>query len=252
MSVTAQSFGSLLALRTFAFNLPRKTREVKAFQVAARHFPNLQCMQIFVTSEATRDRPMNFIEVLPELPKVVSLKVCTGAHAMCLPTKCIQHIRCLELGESVSFKQPGAPLHKVVMQSFCTSQQGFQTLVCGLLQVQHCLHIEINSGNLEALLRLPGDVHTLECHEQLFAMIWGSSRQSKYMNMALSSFAKLQVLCIAEYLTRDVVQNLSFVVLPQVHTFGITIRDATLSAVEYCRTDSVTGLLRVSAATCNS
>ncbi len=75
--MTANLMFPMSSLRTFAFSLPG-TRSQKDLQSAVQCAPNLECTQVYAHTQVTAERLVSFLEVLPDLPKVTTLRVATA------------------------------------------------------------------------------------------------------------------------------------------------------------------------------
>lgn len=220
---TAIFLSPLQSLKVFAFLLPRKPKEQQKHQDAVRLLPNLENLQIFVQTGMGRDHVLNFIQVLPELPNVSSLRVCASGTDISLPSETLEHISHLELGLNVTFSQPPSQLSSLVLERLDTSNDECASTMSALRNFTARLSVELSSFEAQALQFLPGCTQKLELHEQLAFKLSGSFAARQSFHTGFGRFTMLKAIYIAEYVSPAMVYTFEVVVLPFVHTLGLVI-----------------------------
>ena len=228
----------MTSLRVLAFSLARKPNDQTTLQNAVRKAPNLEYLQIYVDTAVTAQRALNFVGVLPELPKVKSLRLATKGNAICLPVECLQHITLLELGSQVSFTQTPPQLCNLSLEKLDLEYEGYPAMMSSLCKSGAQLSVSLSSFTYAALPSLPVTVDKLSLLNKL-----PSGAQSVEdmiaLPLALARLSGLRALYLADFLTGPLLTRLSAGRFPNLHTLGISF--ACWESNEYQSVDRNTG-----------
>lgn len=88
-------------LRVLAFLLTRKAKLTQYWSVLEA-MPNLEFLQVYSETEKAAARIPDFLQVMPRLKKVTTLKVATDHFFLCLPAKHLQNVTHPQLGGQVT------------------------------------------------------------------------------------------------------------------------------------------------------
>lgn len=115
------------SLKICALTLPRSPLIPRRLLSAMKLATNLEFLQIYVRTENTSKVAVRFIEVLPDLPRVTSLRLISSARdcATCLPVAYLQNITRLELGRGVYIDGLPSSLRSLALQNLSIDAEGY-------------------------------------------------------------------------------------------------------------------------------
>jgi len=212
----------MLNLRVLAFCLPRKPNSASYFQNAVRGAPNLECLQIYAHSSITAERIIKFLQFLPDLAKLVSLRVDTARHHVCLPAECLKHITMLELGSHVHFIGRPNSLHRLVLENLDKENQGYIAMLSAIADCEPPFSIELSKFSVPLLPSLPVQLYQLSLLQKLDVGLLNSFEDTCALHLGLGQLTSLRALYIADCLTSHIMGLLVGKVFLHVHTFGIS------------------------------
>ena len=231
------------SLQTIAFSLPRKPKDQAPFQNAVRRAPTLECLQLYVKTPVTAQRAVNFLNILPELPKVVSLRLVTRGHPACLPAEYLQHITTLELGTEVSFSGHPPALSSLTIESLDSRYDNYAVMMSQLNNMVSIVNITVDDFVAPALCLLPTNLQQLSLSKKLDAGLWGSLQEKLSVITGLHRLTNLRSLFISDFFSASLVTLLAGSVFSHLLTLGISV--SSFEANEYHVVDDIKSNLLV-------
>ncbi len=228
----------MTSLRVLAFSLARKPNDQTTLQNAVRKAPNLEYLQIYVDTAVTAQRALNFVGVLPELPKVKSLRPVTKGNAICLPVECLQHVTLLDLGTQVSFIQTPPQLCNLTLEKLDLEYESYPAMMSTLCKSGSSLSVSLSSFTYAALPFLPVTLDKLSLLNKLPSGA-ESVENMIALPLALARLSGLRALYLADFLTGSLLARLSAGHFPKLHTLGIS--STCQESNEYQSVDRNTG-----------
>ena len=216
---TSKVLFPLESLKVLAIFLPSRPREPDIFQAAVRLAPNLECLQLYVQTHNATVSALRFLTVLAELPKVTSLRLVTNGNAACLLPSYLMHITNLELGRQVYFRQVPPKLRELCLDGLDLDYLGYDVMTSVLKQAITPISLTLSSAAIAAMPFLPEKLQKLSL-QYLLHVHFSDIVRSHALHTGLARLANLRVLCIADFLTENLVYFLSGIVLPELHTLG--------------------------------
>jgi len=209
-------------LKILATSLPGRSREPDIFQAAVRLAPNLECLQLYVQTHNATVSALRFLTVLAELPKVTSLRLVTNGNAACLLPSYLMHITNLELGRQVYFRQVPPKLRELCLEGLDLDYLGYDVMTSVLKQAITPISLTLSSTAIAAMPFLPENLQKLSL-QYLLHVHFSDVVRSHALHTGLARLANLRVLCIADFLTENLVYFLSGIVFPELHTLGFCL-----------------------------
>ena len=217
---TLEVLSPLENLKVLATSLPPgRPREPDIFQKAICLAPNLEILQLYMQTHNATVSALRFLTVLAELPKVTSLRLVTNGNAACLLPSYLMHITCLELGRQVYFRQVPPKLRELCLEGLDLDYLGYDVMMSVLAQAITPVSLTLSSFALAAMLFLPGNLQKLSV-QYLLHVHFSDIVRSHALHTGLARLASLRVLCIADFLSENLVYFLSGTVFPELHTLG--------------------------------
>ena len=220
--VTSKVLFPLESLKTLAFSLPNQPRAPHISQAALRLAPNLEFLQLYVSTHNSTVSAVGFLTVLAELPKVTSLRLVTNGNAACLLPGYLMHITRLELGHQVHFRQVPPKLRELCLEGFDLDYPGYNVMMFALQQVITPVDVTLSSSATAAVPFLPENLLKLSL-ESLLAAHYGEIECLHTLHTGMAKLANLRVLCVADFLTETLVSFMSGMVFPYMHTLGFCL-----------------------------
>ena len=220
--VTSKVMFPLDSLRTLAFSLPNQPRAPHVSKAALRLAPNLDFLQLYVSTHNSTVSALGFLTVLAELPKVTSLRLVTNGNAACLLPSYLMHITRLELGHQVHFRQVPLKLHELCLEGFDLDYLGYDVMMFALQQVITPVDMTLSSSAIAAVPFLPENLLKLSL-EFLLAAHYGEKECLHTLHTGMARLVILRVLCVADFLTELLVSFMSGMVFPNLHTLGFCL-----------------------------
>ncbi len=208
-------------LRVLAFLLTRKAKPTQHWSVL-ESIPNLEFLQIY--NEKSAARIPDFLQAMPRLKKVTTLKVATDHFFLCLQAKYLQHVTHLQLGGQVTVDHLPTALRLLRLEVFNDGLSADAYLLWFWEIDQHDTSIEITLENstAAALQHLPTKLHGLKLLHS-FEEDSASALQMLQFHQAFSRLTMLRSLVIADFITPYVSYMLSGLMMHYVHTFNFCL-----------------------------
>ena len=235
MVKTATLLFPMDSLRVCAFTLPRTPQSQSTLQSAIKLAKNLEFLQIYVQTHNTSKLVLRLIEMLPDLPKVSSLRVVTDGCATCLPVMYLQHIAHLELGLGVYFDDLPSSLRSLAVQTLGTRYQGYAEMLAKLSHAVVPIRITVQACESADLSGLDPKLQGFSLQMPLVDI----SEHSNTWWSGLARLTKLRVLCVSDFLTETFVALLAPLCFPELHSLGFSVEP--MGNFEYSSVDAATG-----------
>lgn len=210
-------------LRVLAFLLTRKAKLTQYWSVLDT-IPNLEFLQIYSETEKAAARIPDFLQVMPRLKKVTTLKVATDHFFLCLPAKYLQHVTHLQLGGQVTVDHLPTALRLLRLEVFHDGLNADVYLPLFWEIDRHDAPIDLSLDNFTAaaLQHLPTKLHGLILL-QSFEEHSSSVLQMLQFHQAFARLAMLRSLVIADFITPYVSYMLSGLMMHHVDTLSFCL-----------------------------
>ena len=227
MMKTAALLFPMDSLRVCGLTLPSTLMSLSTLQSAMKLARNLEFLQVYVATEDTARIAVKFIAVLPDLPRVASLRVISSGCATCLPVTCLQHVTHLELGQGVYCDGLPTSLRSLAMQTCSTHHQGYAQMLAKLSLAPVPINIIVECCESADLARLDTKLREFRLQSPMFDV--DDMEHSCTCRLGLARLSKLQVLCVSDFLTATLVELLEPLCFPELHTFGFGVEEMDCS-----------------------
>lgn len=255
METTANMLFPLDSLKVCALKLPRSPMVLSRLWSAMKLAKNLEFLQISIHSKNTSSMAVRFIEVLPELPRVTSLRVISSGQDMvtrlpvatCLPVAYLPHITHLELGQRVYTGGLPSNLRSLALQNLSISDQGYAQMLAEISLAVEPISMTVQEFENAALLGLDANLHEFRLQSPMLFRLQSpmfdtvEPEHSRMCRSGLARLSSLRVLCVSDFLTPGFVALLEPSCFPQLHTFGFNVEQ--LDSSDYYAVDSPTSYI---------
>lgn len=221
METTANMLFPMDSLKICAPMLPRSLRIPRRLLSAMKLATNLEFLQIYVHTKNTSKVAVRFIEMLPDLPRVTSLRLISQKCATCLPVACLQNITRLELGQGVYIDGLPSSLRSLALQKLSIDAEGYAQMLTNLCLATEPISMTVQRCEVAALLSLDANLHEFRLQSPMFNTV--RPEDSRICRSSLARLSNLTVLCVSDFLTAGLVALLESLCFPQLHTFGFTV-----------------------------
>ena len=221
MMKTATLLFPMDSLKVCALTLPRKPLSPSGLQHAMKLARNLEFLQIYVHTENTARIAVKFIDVLPDLPRVASLRLISSGCATCLPVTCLQHVTHLELGRGVYCDALPSGLRSLVLQTLSTCDPGYPQMLAKLSLAVVPISIAVREFESTDLARLDANMQQFRVQAPMSRI--DNMEHSCTCRLGLARLTQLRVLCVSDFLTATLVELLEPLCFPELHTFGFGV-----------------------------
>ena len=205
----------LCNVRLLVFVMPSDAHQVDRHKEALKHLPSLREVSLLTKFASCCKHVSAVLDVLSILPNIKVLRVATYSHFHVSATA-LQHVTFLELGKSVHCVLPLPTLISLSLLNLqdeparCTFWQEVQrqnSLLC----------LSVQSFVPSSLSYLPAHLHSLTLTQAF------EEEDLQPIESALSGLSSLRVLRIGNFLTTSIVEMLSELHLPCLHTLGFHV-----------------------------
>ena len=195
-------------------------------QAVILRLPALSTLHVFVeTSRATRGL-LSFLDVLPEVPSVRSLRAATQTFSVNLPANILIHLSSLEIGGHVTLEQPPAHLAQLRLESVESCFAAYASMFTQVEALTHCDNLILDTFTVGALLVLPTNLRRLSLSQPFKQSHFAEHSQFDVCRALIGRLLHLETLHIGNFLT-DFAMNLFLgLLLPRVHTFSFRVHDS--------------------------
>lgn len=162
MIKTANLLFPLDSLRCCAFTLARNPNSQSALQGVMQGAPNLDFMQMYIGTQRTVQHALKYIKVLPDLPKLTSLRIVSQGIAVCLLANLLQHMTHLELGKNVYFKVLPLRLRSICFQTLDIDYEGYPDMLTALQQAVVPVSMSVSACRPTDVVYLPKKTANLQ------------------------------------------------------------------------------------------
>lgn len=218
---------SLANLHTLTMTAPKKGPKIDEIKKALPSLTELCALHVCTEPTSSAASVNRLLGVLRQMPKVTSLKVVADQGlVLCLCASNLQYIQELQLGSRVTVDHPPSMLMHLQLEDISGSHQGvfqgYSNLFAQLQDLSNSVSLTVDRFCDESLCLMPSKLQNLCLMPPNEQPAYG--RHFQLSNQpALMRLSGLKVLFLGEFVTNHLVQRLSGIVLPQLHTFGFQL-----------------------------